>query len=248
MTYNYDQFDAKDYDLVNFRGPKPGMAAPDYELSLADGGKSRLLDFDGEFLVLEMGSLTCPLFQGRRKTMNQLYRQHKKVSFAVLYVREAHPGTLIPAHKSAKDKAGCALRLTDDGEQRRVLIDDLEGTAHQAYGGYPNSVFIINQNGCVVYAVDWNNPTTTAKALELLLAGKPVALRAYFKPVVPAISLKVLRAGGEGSMSDFLRGLPNLIWNNLILRNIRLWRNKPIAVPPDASCAEPEPKRKRAEA
>lgn len=236
MTYNYDQFDAKGYDLVNFRGPKPGTAAPDFELSQPDGSKAKLLDFDGKFLVLEMGSLTCPLFQGRRQTMAGLFRDHKDVSFAVLYVREAHPGTRIPAHKSAEDKAGCARRLAGDGEPRRVLIDDLEGTAHQAYGGYPNSVFIINRNGCVVYAVDWNNPNTTAKALDLLLAGKPVALKAWFKPVPPSVSLDVLRAGGEGSMADFFAGLPRLIWNNLILRNIRLMRNKPATVPPDASC------------
>lgn len=234
--YNYDQFSAKDYDLINFRGPKPGTAAPDFELTSAEGASVRLLEFEGDFLVLEMGSLTCPLFQGRRKSMNDLKSSHPDVSTAVLYVREAHPGANIPSHQTNQDKQTCAGRLLKDGERRRILVDDLEGTAHQAYGGYPNSIFIINRNGCVVYASDWNNPDTTRRALSCLKQGKPADLRAWFKPVPPSVSLKILNAGGKGSMSDFLRGLPRLIWNNLVLRNIRLLNGRAIGVLPDTEC------------
>lgn len=234
--YNYSEFNAKDYDLVNFRGPLPGMPAPDFKLTRVDGNDDRLLNFEGAFLVLEMGSLTCPLFQGRRRTMTNLHQEHPDISFAVLYVREAHPGANIPAHGSDDDKQSCATRLASDGEPRRILVDDLDGTAHQAYGGYPNSVFIINRNGCVVYASDWNNPTTTSRALTLLKGGKPANLKAWFKPVPPSVSLKTLRAGGAGSMPDFLRSLPSLIWNNLVLRNIRLLRGKSIKVAPDTVC------------
>ncbi|PIE09571.1 MAG: hypothetical protein CSA72_11830 [Rhodobacterales bacterium] len=234
--YNYSQFSAKDYDLVNFRGPRPGTPAPDFELARVDGTTGHLLDFEGDFLVLEMGSLTCPLFQGRRKPMTSLHQQHPDISFAVLYVREAHPGANIPAHNSNNDKRGCASQLATDGENRQIFVDDIDGTAHQAYGGYPNSVFIINRNGCVVYASDWNNPTTTGRALALLKDGKPANLKAWFKPVPPSVSLRTLGAGGEGSLPDFLRGLPNLVWNNLVLRNIRLLRGKSVKVAPDADC------------
>lgn len=234
--YNYGQFNTKDYDLVNFRGPMPGMPAPDIQLPCTDGGRASLLDFEGRFLVLEMGSLTCPLFQGRRATMDSLHRNHPDVSFAVLYVREAHPGSAIPAHRTDEDKQACAIRLQSDGENRRILIDDVNGTAHKAYGGYPNSVFIINRNGCVVYASDWNNPSTTGRALRQLKDGKAVRLKAWFKPVPPSVSWRVLNAGGKGAMSDFLRGLPHLIWNNLVLRNIRLLRGKAPDISPDTNC------------
>ncbi|MGH1415577.1 MAG: deiodinase-like protein [Pelagimonas sp.] len=237
MTYNYGNFDATDYDLVNFRSPQPGQKAPDFTIEVADGGgRARLLDFEGDFLVLEMGSVTCPLFQGRRQTMTGLDEQHSDISFAVLYVREAHPGANIPAHVVQDDKSACAAGLIADGENRRVFVDDIEGTVHTAYGGYPNSVFIINRNGCIVYAVDWNNPTVTRRALDLLKAGKPAALRAWFKPVPPQVSLRVLGAGGKGSMSDFLRGLPHLIWNNLIRRNVRLLLGRKTGVAPNIKC------------
>ncbi len=237
MTYNYDSFDAKHYDLATFTGPALGSKAPDFSLSLADGGTARLLDFDTPFLVLEMGSLTCPLFQGRRPAMTALNAGAQDASFAVLYVREAHPGATIGAHNSQDDKQSCARNLMEsDGEQRRIFVDDLGGQVHEAYGGFPNSVYIINRHGCVVYFSDWNNPTATATALTQLQAGKPANVRAFFKPVPPSVSLRVLGNGGRGAKMDFLRSFPNLIWHNLILRNIRLLFGGKSDIDPDMHC------------
>ena len=95
---------------------------------------------------------------------------------------------------------------------------------------------MINRNGCVVYASDWNNPTVTARALQRLKAGQPADVRAWFKPVPPSVSLRVLGAGGKGSMADFLQGLPRLIWNNLIRRNLRLALGRRAGIAPDAEC------------
>ncbi len=237
MAYNYRRFSGDQYDLTDFRGPRPGDKAPDFELSLPDGTPARLLDFDGRFLVLETGSITCPLFQGRRAGMTSLARKYPDVSFAVLYVREAHPGANLPAHADESDKLRHARMLAgEDGEGRRILVDDFEGHAHLAYGGYPNSVFIINRNGCVVWAADWNNPAATARALEALMAGRPAAIRAVFKPVPPSVSLRILRRSGQGALRDFLRSLPGLIWSNAIRRNLRLGRHAPRGVAPDTRC------------
>lgn len=238
MSYNYENFDAKSYDLANFRGPKPGTRAPDFEVSKSDGGTKQLLGFETQFLVLEMGSLTCPLFQGRRPAMERLRQSQPDVTCVVLYVREAHPGASIGAHRSMDDKQSCAKRLAEaEGEARQILIDNIEGQVHNAYGGYPNSVFIINRNGCVVYASDWNDPKATKRALTKLIAGQPANdVRAFFKPVHPRVSLRVLGNGGKGSMSDFLRSFPRLIWNNLMLRNLRLLTGHAPVVAPDTRC------------
>ena len=48
--------------------------------------------------------------------------------------------------------------------------------------------------------------------------------------------LRVLRDGGQGSLSDFLASLPKLIWNNLIRRNLRILTGRPPKVPPDTRC------------
>ncbi|MGJ8590886.1 MAG: hypothetical protein ACSHXW_22555, partial [Yoonia sp.] len=126
-------------------------------------------------------------------------------------------------HKSFEDKKACATRLTtEDGESRTVFVDGLEGKAHAAYGSMPNAVFIINKNGCVVYRAEWNNPSATRKALVALLAGHTVTAKPYFRPALPTTVLRTLGNAGKGSAADFFKGLPFLIWTNIIKRNLRL--------------------------
>lgn len=234
--YNYAEFSTGDYNLNQFHGPDVGTKAPDFALRTPLGDPANLLDFDGDFLVLELGSITCPLFQGRREPMSEMVKKYPGVSFAVLYVREAHPGKSIGGHKDYDDKCGRAHQLLSDGEGRRILVDDFEGTAHSAYGSYPNAVFIINKNGCVLFRADWNNPSATKKALENVVKGKPANTKSYFKPVRPDIAIKTLKMSGEGSVLDFFKGLPILIWKNFIRRNFLLFFNREKYVRPDASC------------
>lgn len=226
-SYNYDEFSTSDYDFDTEVGPSVGDKAPDFELTTATGETKNLLDFAGEYLVLEMGSITCPLFQSRRGIMQPL-AQTDGVSSAVLYVREAHPCADIQSHKSFDDKLECAVRLTsEDGETRTVFVDGLEGHAHAAYGSMPNAIFIINKRGSVVYRADWNNPTATRKALQALLAGRAVTSKPYFRPALPTTVLRTLGNAGKGSAADFFKGLPFLIWTNIIKRNLRLLFNRP---------------------
>lgn len=220
--YNYDSFSTGDYDFDSAAGPEVGQKAPDFELETADGAKRRLLDFEGDYLVLELGSITCPLFLTRQESMEDIVRDFPQVSFAILYVREAHPGAEIPAHKSIEDKKACASLLnTELDDPRTVLIDGLEGAAHLAYGSMPNAVFIIDKMGVVRFKAEWNNPSATRKALNAVLQGKSAKIKSYFKPAKPSIVLSTARRAGKGSGSDFFRGLPILIWNNVIKRNTK---------------------------
>ena len=240
-NYNYTKFDPSQYDLDSFQGPEIGQKAPDAILKTLGGAPVRLLDFAndfaGDFLVLETGSITCPLFQGRRKGMAALVAAHPDVKFAILYVREAHPGTLRPGHRTEADKRQNAEALQrEDGEEREIWLDTLGGNAHMAYGQYPNSVFIINRNGCIVYMADWNNPGATGKALRALKAGKPATGMGMFVPAPPALVLRTLKSAGPGAAADFFDGLPRLIWKNLIKRNLRVLFGKQPRVAPDAIC------------
>lgn len=236
--YNYSNFSTSDYDFNSFDGPALGAKAPNAELATLAGDTVNLLDFSGDFLVLEMGSITCPLFQSRRGTMSDLVKFFPDVSHAILYVREAHPGEKIKKHAQLGDKIDNARRLQkSDGEQRQILIDSLEGPTHAAYGSRPNSVFIINKNGCVMFHSDWNNPSATTRALKLLKAGKSAAhVKSYFRPALPPIALRTFKHGGKGSAADFFAGLPKLIWTNIFKRNFSLMFNRGPAVLPDARC------------
>lgn len=235
--YNYDVFKTAEYEFDNIAGPNVGEKAPDFTLTTSSGESKRLLDFDGEFLVLEMGSITCPLFQSRRTIMTPLSSAFKQISSAVVYVREAHPGDIIQKHTSFEDKQACAARLTDeDGEKRLVFVDSFEGCAHRAYGSMPNAVYIINRNGCVVFRSDWNNPTATRKAVIALIEGKEIRVKSYFRPGLPTTSLRTFRNAGKGSASDFFKGLPFLIWTNIVKRNLRLLFNRPASGTSHTDC------------
>ena len=234
--YNYTSFDAGAYNLDQFKGPQLGDKAPDGMVSEMNGTKRRLLDFEGKFLVLEMGSITCPLFQDRRGGMDGIAKTYPEFSHAVLYVREAHPGALRPEHKCQADKQANAEALVSDGEARDVFVDDMSGSVHQAYGGYPNSVFIINQNGCVLWHSAWNDPKAVRAALLDLNAGRPARGRAMFKPARPWVVRRTMKGAGPGAFTDFLRGLPGLIWKNLIKFNLRQLDQKRVLPPPDINC------------
>lgn len=235
--YNYSKFDANHYELVAFRGPDMGEKAPNVGVSDLKGISKSLLDFEGRFLVLEFGSITCPLFQSRRVSMARIDQDFPDVASKILYVREAHPGANIVAHVTQQDKTDSAITLRDtDGEGREILVDDMEGTAHQAYGSYPNAVFIINKNGCVVYRSAWNNGGATRRALKRLLAGKPVQAEAYFLPPWTPVAISTFRQAGRGSARDFFVGLPQLAWKNLVRRNLRLLFGNRGGVSPDVGC------------
>ncbi|MED7819465.1 MULTISPECIES: deiodinase-like protein [unclassified Francisella] len=227
MSYNYDNFSSNHYDFEISKGLGVGDKAVDIKLETADGNYKNILDFNGNYLVLEMGSITCPLFQGRRDSMLKIAQDYTDLSFAILYVREAHPGLNIKKHESYNDKKTCAIELKNiDGEQRAIFIDDIDGSAHQIYGSMPNAVFIINKEKEIVFKLDWNNPILVRKAIKALLAGKELPKRDFFYPVNPRLAKRVLQKAGKGSAKDFLSSLPTLIYKNVIKRNLRAFFRK----------------------
>lgn len=216
MTYNYDEFSPSQYDFESTEGPGVGDDAPDFTLTTTAGEERNLLDFERAFLVLELGSITCPLFQSRRPAMEALATEFDDVDSVVLYVREAHPGARVPTHTTDEDKAACATRLKDeDGESRTVLVDNIDGDAHKAYGSMPNAVYIIDNHGQVRFKSPWNNARATQKALTALRRGQTPNVKSFFKPARPSVTHRTLKNGGDGSGKDFYKGLPSLIPTNL---------------------------------
>ncbi|MBO6675485.1 MAG: hypothetical protein JJ908_10470 [Rhizobiales bacterium] len=70
--YNYDSFSPDNYNLQSADGPEVGEKAPNFSLETYEGKRRNLLDFEGECLVLELGSITCPLFLTRHESMKDI--------------------------------------------------------------------------------------------------------------------------------------------------------------------------------
>ena len=226
--YNYAAFDADQYELLNFEAPKVGELAPDFRATRLDGNSVQLADYSGRVVILEMGSITCPIYQSRRQTMNVLTSAFPEYNFIVLYVREAHPGDLINQHQSNAEKINRAATLRKDyRENRMILVDDLAGTAHRLYGAMPNAIFVIDSQGRIVFRSNWNDVSATKKVLINLKAGKAInGIKFYFKPANPWIAKGILNRAGKGAARDFFGSFPPLLIQNLMIRNLREFFSK----------------------
>ena len=177
--YNYDSF--SNHELIRHatrsgfgRGPEPGEKVPDFELRDLDGNKVRLSDFEGEKnVVLTFGSATCPFTAssiGRLNDLHEEYRDSEDVEFLFVYIREAHPGEKLPAHRSYEDKLHAAETFRDEEDvELRILVDDLDGKVHRKYGRMPNPTYLIDKSGRVAFRSLWSKVNSLSAALEELL-------------------------------------------------------------------------------
>jgi hypothetical protein len=87
--------------------------------------------------------------------------------FLFVYTREAHPSDRFPAHTTIERKLEHARVMAERLQMKRtMLVDDLEGTVHHAYGCLPNMTYILKPGGTIVYRASWTDPTTIRLALE----------------------------------------------------------------------------------
>ena len=151
-TYNYKHFNPKDYNFKNFKGPKVGEKYIDFKAKTLDGKTVKLSDFLDKTIVLDTGSITCPMYANTTAPMNLLKKQYPNIHFLLLYVREAHPGERTNPLTSIVEKTSNAKatgKLYD--EKRAILVDTIDGVAHRLYGSMPNMTYVIGKDGIIKF-------------------------------------------------------------------------------------------------
>jgi hypothetical protein len=217
FTYNYEHFGLENRTMDHLGGVGVGETAPDFTATRLDGTKVKLSDFRGKPVVLETGSVSCPMYVSRVEPMNALAFRYPDVQFLVLYVREAHPGQHIGAHRDDAQKAAAARRVVDEErEGRTVIVDDLAGTAHQLYGAMPNTVHVVAPDGIVAFRAMWNDPPAVEAALRRMLVGQDArAVKTRFRPAGMVTVVRVLRRAGWRALLDFVVAFPRLASGHL---------------------------------
>lgn len=214
-TYNYPRFGFA-LEVGPFEGflrdaPQLGAVAPAFELPDLEGRHHRLGDWLGRPVVMEFGSYTCPIFRGHSPSMERLAAEHPEAVFVVVYTREAHPGERVRAHASLADKARAARRLVlEEAIGRLVLIDDLDGTVHRAFGAVWDAVFVLDANGIVVLRRAWNDPGQVAAELDAIRVGVQVRIESIemAPPASPSGFGQGLLRGGRQALLDFYTSAP----------------------------------------
>jgi hypothetical protein len=90
--------------------------------------------------------------------------------FVFVYTREAHPSDRYPGHDSIERKVSHARAMADQlGFARPMLVDDLDGSVHHAFGRLPNMTYIVNAGASIIYRAAWTDPRTIRGAVEQIL-------------------------------------------------------------------------------
>jgi len=131
-------------------------------------------------------------------------------------VREPHPGEHYTEHRSWEQKLRYARECREqDGIETTMIVDDLEGTMHRAYGEMPNMAYIIGKDGRVAYKAMWTNHAEIEAMIQTLLdvedaVAKGIRTRAsyterisYVTGYTPELSSHVLARAGPKAITDF---------------------------------------------
>src|SRR5215475_15701386 len=227
-SYNYEHFSREifhDLAETSFSGPAPGERAPDFRVTTLDGDSVRLSDFAKKKNVLLLfGSATCPMTASSIGGINELYDRYRgdDIEFLFIYVREAHPGEIIPAHSSMREKTEAARLLRDEEDMHMpILVDDLRGSIHRKYSKLPNPAFLIDKSGRVAFLSLWSKPTGLGRAIQELLeiqeergvnhvvvnGGQDLEMPMPYSSIY---AYRALERGGKESLNDFRHamGLP----------------------------------------
>ncbi len=97
-----------------------------------------------------------------------------RVTFIVLYQREAHAGEFrfrdVEQPETMEERKELAEKACDELKiATTVVLDDMENSVREAYGRLPNSAYIIDRGGAIVYKEAWARPSGWPEVLRGLL-------------------------------------------------------------------------------
>jgi hypothetical protein len=122
--------------------------------------------------------------------LNKLYEQYKnQVAFYVVYIREAHTSDVWQDPDNLDDKIAFASpkNLDERGQMGQLcvaklgikfpaVIDTFDNVTERAYTGWPDRLYVIDQDGRVSYKSSPGpfgfHPQGVAEALQRLVPGK----------------------------------------------------------------------------
>ena len=216
--------------------PGPGDRVPGFDLPTLGGGRFRSADL-GETgpVLLIFGSYTCPVTDSAAPGLNELHaRFGDRVRFVIVDVREAHPGKTVPQPEALDEKMTHAKQLRGlHGFEFEVAVDDIDGTFHRAMSPKPNSAYLLDKDGTILFRAQWaNDGRALAAALDAVAAGKPPKrsqsgglvrpMLRFLRDVAPVLD----RAGG-GAWPDMWRAAPPMAAMAFALKTLRIRPSQP---------------------
>jgi len=196
----------------------PGDSFPSFELVTTSGDRLVNRDVFGDKPVLFVfGSMTCPMTASAAPSVQELHDEFgDSVNFIMLYVREAHPGEHFTQPETMDEKLEHARALKEFYDiQWTVAADNIDGDLHRALDPKPNSAFLMNGKGEILFRSLWAaDRDALHQAVEAAVAGRAPQKKqseALIGPVTRAMGQvqEVMTRGGPQAVRDLWRaGFP----------------------------------------
>jgi len=196
----------------------PGDPFPEFELLTTDGSKLANENvFRDKPVIFIFGSMTCPMTSSATPSVQKLYDEFgDRVEFIMLYVREAHPGEYFTQSETIEEKLDYAraLKVFYDIEWT-VVADNIDGDLHRALDPKPNSAFLADKNGTIIFRSLWASDYCALRdALDAAANGQTPKTMQSVKMMGPVIRAmghvqEVMTRGGPQAVRDlWLAGFP----------------------------------------
>jgi hypothetical protein len=161
-------------------GPDVGSPVPEVRMIELNGHAFIPSKYKGHVLVLEFGSMSCPVFRQHAQEMEALKTaEGPRAFFMIVYTREAFPAgdkdvqrnkdegisvlqaTTLDERKAEAQEAQRELRITIP-----MAVDSMDDAVCNAYGTFPNGAIVIGKDGTIAARQQWTNPDTLRVAID----------------------------------------------------------------------------------
>jgi hypothetical protein len=93
----------------------------------------------------------------------------QEITFFDVLIRQAHPGPAARPYRMFADKMADAKRYKQQHDiEYTVLVDHLDGSVHQNYGGMADPAYLIDADGRVAFYNMWTHVPTLHRAIRAL--------------------------------------------------------------------------------
>ena len=132
----------------------------------------------------------------------------------------------MPWHDSFEGKlAGARLLRDEAGIRRDILVDDLAGAVHHAYGLMPNMTWVIDRGGLVAYKAAWTSAANVEAFLTRLLAARGHRPPGTETVLYETEQIEFRQADRKRFVEDLRRNGPSAVqeWD----KAVQLWASRP---------------------
>ncbi|HEX4055966.1 MAG TPA: deiodinase-like protein [Tepidisphaeraceae bacterium] len=157
-----------------------GSAVPNVKIIELNGRAFMPANYKGHILVLEFGSMSCPVFRDHVPEMEKLKSSEgPRAFFLIVYTREAFPAgdkdvlrnkdqnITIPQAMTLDERKAQARQTQDAlGITIPMSVDSMDDAVSNAFGTFPNGVVVIGKDGKIAALEHWTNPDSLRRAID----------------------------------------------------------------------------------